>query len=228
VHCLNDVCPHRGAPLSQGWVSEVQGHDCVVCPYHGWAFDEEGVLRDVPAAEKAEAWPRKQLVDSYAVQEKVCHDSFCNAVDSSVRCCFASTNVPHVSFMPGKPAIVCVRCPLPSGTKSLMGCIACYFCGVCQLTKQALQLGITSCRGALCGCFMAARISLLMSGRQFHTCLSLMTPPGSRSMVCKLRIALLHCGELQLGSRMSARFEFCMSVFLHNPIGTAALPKSAS
>ncbi|KAL0037931.1 hypothetical protein WJX79_006055 [Trebouxia sp. C0005] len=70
VHCLNDVCPHRGAPLSQGWVSEVQGHDCVVCPYHGWAFDEEGVLRDVPAAEKAEAWPRKQLVDSYAVQEK--------------------------------------------------------------------------------------------------------------------------------------------------------------
>lgn len=70
VHCLNDVCPHRGAPLSQGWVSEVQGHDCVVCPYHGWAFDKEGVLRDVPAADKAEAWPRKQLVDSYAVQEK--------------------------------------------------------------------------------------------------------------------------------------------------------------
>ena len=71
VHCLNDVCPHRGAPLSQGWVSEVQGHDCVVCPYHGWAFDAEGVLRDVPAAEKAEAWPRKKLVDSYAVEEKV-------------------------------------------------------------------------------------------------------------------------------------------------------------
>lgn len=52
-------------------MSEVQGHDCVVCPYHGWAFDKEGVLRDVPAADKAEAWPRKQLVDSYAVQEKV-------------------------------------------------------------------------------------------------------------------------------------------------------------
>ena len=71
VHCLNDVCPHRGAPLSQGWVQEVQGHDCVVCPYHGWAFDKEGVLRDVPAADKAEAWPRKKLVDSYAVEEKV-------------------------------------------------------------------------------------------------------------------------------------------------------------
>ncbi len=93
MHCLNDVCPHRGAPLSQGWVSEVQGHDCVVCPYHGWAFDEEGVLRDVPAAEKAEAWPRKQLVDSYAVQEKVCHECFWHAVDSSIHTCSASADV---------------------------------------------------------------------------------------------------------------------------------------
>lgn len=56
-------------------MQEVQGHDCVVCPYHGWAFDEEGVLRDVPAADKAEAWPRKKLVDSYAVEEKVCYES---------------------------------------------------------------------------------------------------------------------------------------------------------
>ena len=65
---MNDVCPHRGAPLSQGWVNK---QDCVVCPYHGWAFDSEGVLKEVPAAEKAEGWPRKQLVDSYAVEEKV-------------------------------------------------------------------------------------------------------------------------------------------------------------
>ena len=36
VHCLADVCPHRGAPLHHGWVAEVNGHDCVVCPYHGW------------------------------------------------------------------------------------------------------------------------------------------------------------------------------------------------
>lgn len=58
--------------MSQGWVTEVKGQDCVVCPYHGWAFDAEGVLRDVPAADKAEAWPQKKLVDSYAVEEKVC------------------------------------------------------------------------------------------------------------------------------------------------------------
>lgn len=35
VHCLGDVCPHRGAPLHQGWVAEADGHSCVVCPYHG-------------------------------------------------------------------------------------------------------------------------------------------------------------------------------------------------
>ncbi len=34
-----------------GWVSKVDGHSCVVCPYHGWAFDAEGKVRDVPASE---------------------------------------------------------------------------------------------------------------------------------------------------------------------------------
>ena len=35
VVAINDVCPHRGAPLHMGWTSEVDGHNCVVCPYHG-------------------------------------------------------------------------------------------------------------------------------------------------------------------------------------------------
>lgn len=116
MHCLNDVCPHRGAPLSQGWVSEVQGHDCVVCPYHGWAFDEEGVLRDVPAAEKAEAWPRKQLVDSYAVQEKVCHDSLWHVVESSTHGCSACTTVVIYAREIRYRFRSCTHCALPSGT----------------------------------------------------------------------------------------------------------------
>ena len=35
VVAINDVCPHRGAPLHMGWTANVDGHDCVVCPYHG-------------------------------------------------------------------------------------------------------------------------------------------------------------------------------------------------
>ena len=199
MHCLNDVCPHRGAPLSQGWVSEVQGHDCVVCPYHGWAFDEEGVLRDVPAAEKAEAWPRKQLVDSYAVQEKVCHECPWHAVDSSMHICSACTNVVVHARETICWSEACAHCPLPSvllAPHPWWCVLYTIFCGVCQLRKWALQLGVASCRVALCGCSMAVRLSLLMSVRQFHMYLSLMTPPGSRSMVRRLLIPFLHCGEL--------------------------------
>ena len=54
-----------------GWVAEVKGHDCVVCPYHGWAFDTDGVLRDVPAAEKDSEFPQKPLIDAFPVEERV-------------------------------------------------------------------------------------------------------------------------------------------------------------
>jgi len=66
-----DICPHRGAPLHMGWVADVGGHDCVVCPYHGWAFDTEGVLRDVPAAEHGCEFPQKPLIDAFPVEERV-------------------------------------------------------------------------------------------------------------------------------------------------------------
>jgi len=69
VKALSDVCPHRGAPLHKGWVAKVDGTSCVVCPYHGWALDGGGTLRDVPAAETEREWPRKRLVDSYPVRE---------------------------------------------------------------------------------------------------------------------------------------------------------------
>jgi len=44
VHALEDRCAHRQLPLSLGTVE-----DCgLACPYHGWAYDGEGRLVDVP------------------------------------------------------------------------------------------------------------------------------------------------------------------------------------
>lgn len=40
-----DLCIHRGAPLSEGWVKD----DCLVCPYHGYRFDETGKCVLVPS-----------------------------------------------------------------------------------------------------------------------------------------------------------------------------------
>jgi phenylpropionate dioxygenase-like ring-hydroxylating dioxygenase large terminal subunit len=39
-----DRCPHRNAPLSQGWVRS----DLLVCPYHGWEFDRAGQCQAIP------------------------------------------------------------------------------------------------------------------------------------------------------------------------------------
>jgi phenylpropionate dioxygenase-like ring-hydroxylating dioxygenase large terminal subunit len=38
-------CPHRGAPLTDGRVTD----GCLVCPYHGWRFGADGICRLVPA-----------------------------------------------------------------------------------------------------------------------------------------------------------------------------------
>lgn len=70
VQCLDNICPHRAAPLDQGWLDTVDGHDCVVCPYHAWAFSGDGRLRDVPALENRGEWPKRPIVPSYPVEEK--------------------------------------------------------------------------------------------------------------------------------------------------------------
>lgn len=71
VSALDDACPHRGAPLSGGWTTEIKGHTCVVCPYHGWAFSgKDGTLLDVPAAEGPGEWPKRQILPTFNVKEK--------------------------------------------------------------------------------------------------------------------------------------------------------------
>jgi nitrite reductase (NADH) small subunit len=52
---LNNICPHRGAPLHDGFVTDGQ----VTCPWHQWQFDlQDGHCRNIPGAK----------VSAYAVE----------------------------------------------------------------------------------------------------------------------------------------------------------------
>jgi chlorophyllide a oxygenase len=55
ARCLDDVCPHRAAPLSQGRV--VDG--CIECPYHGWRFDGAGACRRIPTLPAGKTVPQR-------------------------------------------------------------------------------------------------------------------------------------------------------------------------
>ncbi|KJH71939.1 aromatic ring-hydroxylating dioxygenase subunit alpha [Aliterella atlantica] len=47
-----DSCPHRLAPLSQGRIDDRTGN--LMCSYHGWQFDEQGICTHIPQAEDPE------------------------------------------------------------------------------------------------------------------------------------------------------------------------------
>jgi len=45
LFAIDNICPHRGAPLHDGMVSDGQ----VTCPWHQWQFQlEDGVCRNIP------------------------------------------------------------------------------------------------------------------------------------------------------------------------------------
>lgn len=45
-----DSCPHRSVKLSLGYIKNNQ---CIVCPFHGMAFDENGTCTHVPETKKS-------------------------------------------------------------------------------------------------------------------------------------------------------------------------------
>jgi phenylpropionate dioxygenase-like ring-hydroxylating dioxygenase large terminal subunit len=47
-----DQCPHRLAPLSEGKVDEKTGN--LMCSYHGWQFNQQGICTVIPQAENPE------------------------------------------------------------------------------------------------------------------------------------------------------------------------------
>jgi len=72
LFAMADRCAHRAAPLSGGQVQARAGHDCIVCPYHGWAFDLiTGQCREVPALSQQDpASPEKIRVKTYRLHEE--------------------------------------------------------------------------------------------------------------------------------------------------------------
>jgi vanillate O-demethylase monooxygenase subunit len=66
VHAMQDLCIHRGAMLSKGWVRD----DKIVCPYHGWQYDAGGRCVCIPAQPKGESIPPRAKMLPFACEEK--------------------------------------------------------------------------------------------------------------------------------------------------------------
>lgn len=64
VNALADACPHKGVELHRG---EVQGNN-LVCPYHGWEFNNEGECVSIPYFPKDQKLPCARA-RSYPTQE---------------------------------------------------------------------------------------------------------------------------------------------------------------
>lgn len=65
VMAWQDLCIHRGARLSLGWVSD----DKLVCPYHGWEYDTSGRCVRIPAHPDQKP-PEKARVRVYKAVER--------------------------------------------------------------------------------------------------------------------------------------------------------------
>ncbi|MBN2793869.1 MAG: aromatic ring-hydroxylating dioxygenase subunit alpha [Clostridia bacterium] len=65
VHCIHDICCHRGASLSKGCVHK----DMIACPFHGFEYDATGQVKEIPALGKNYEVPKDFRVKAYPVRE---------------------------------------------------------------------------------------------------------------------------------------------------------------
>ena len=66
VGLVANACPHRGAPLMYG-----RNEECGLrCVYHGWKFDVEGRIVDLPAEPEGSKLPERVRAKAYPCQER--------------------------------------------------------------------------------------------------------------------------------------------------------------
>ena len=58
-------CAHRGCSLGRGWTVD----DRLVCPYHGWQYNDTGECVHIPALREDEAIPAQARIRTYSVQD---------------------------------------------------------------------------------------------------------------------------------------------------------------
>jgi phenylpropionate dioxygenase-like ring-hydroxylating dioxygenase large terminal subunit len=66
AHCFRDLCLHRGTALSLGQVED----GCLICPYHGWAYDQDGACVHIPQLEAGRPIPGRVRVEKYHCEER--------------------------------------------------------------------------------------------------------------------------------------------------------------
>ncbi|WP_321910960.1 aromatic ring-hydroxylating dioxygenase subunit alpha [Paraburkholderia sp. J11-2] len=64
IVAARDVCPHRGAPLSRGWMNGAN----LVCPYHGLEYGASGKCSFIPSQPEGPI-PERLCLTTYAAQE---------------------------------------------------------------------------------------------------------------------------------------------------------------
>lgn len=66
VAAFRDICIHRGAALSLGWVRDGK----LVCPYHGWQYDRSGACVHIPSRPAGTSIPNAARAHRYHVRER--------------------------------------------------------------------------------------------------------------------------------------------------------------
>ena len=66
IQAIENNCVHRGAALANGWVEG----DCIVCPYHGWHYQPDGICVKIPSLLPNVRIPDRAKMTTYRVHEK--------------------------------------------------------------------------------------------------------------------------------------------------------------